>query len=55
MDDPTREFKEKTERFVREMLTSQAATEPSEQTVRKVAGQIVKVLKPVVLPQPKDK
>ena len=57
MDEPVREFKEKTEKFVREMLTSQLGDRPrpSEQTIRKVAGQIVKALKPVVLAQPKDK
>jgi hypothetical protein len=55
MADPVREFKERTEKFVREMLASQLEDKPSEQTVRRVTGQIVKALRPVVLAQPKDK
>jgi hypothetical protein len=50
----TREFKIKTENYVREALTT-FGEKPSEKDVRKAANKIVKAFKPVVLTDSRKK
>ena len=45
----SREFKIKTEKYVREALTEFAGSKPSEKNVRRAASKIVKAFQPVVV------